>query len=140
VISYLGAIGIKARLRTMERAAFYAALGTKKLKGLCMCVNAVYGNASSRMSETVPSDGAFAYGGWPDIDDLYKRQGVETDAAKREAMLHQIQRTLQERTRFAPIYDYIWASGVGPRVENPALMLIDPYPWSAPLEEVRLKR
>jgi hypothetical protein len=29
---------------------------------------------------------------------------------------------------------------VGPRVEEPALMLINPYPWSAPLEEVRLKR
>jgi len=28
---------------------------------------------------------------------------------------------------------------VGPRVAEPALMLIDPYPWSAPLEEVRLK-
>jgi hypothetical protein len=25
-------------------------------------------------------------------------------------------------------------------VEEPALMLIDPYPWSAPLEEVRLKK
>ena len=140
IIGNLGAIGIKARLRTMERAAFYAALGTKKLKGLCMCVNAVYGNASSRLSETVPSDGAFAYGGFPDVDDLYKRQAIETDVGKRTAMLHEIQRTLHERTRFAPIYDYIWASGVGPRVEDPALMKIDPYPWSAPLEDVRLKR
>jgi len=140
IIGYLGAIGIRSRLRTMERAAFYAALGTKKLKGLCMCVNAVYGNASSRLSETVPSDGAFAYGGYPDVDDLYRRQALETDAGKREAMLQQIQRTLRERTRFAPIYDYIWASGVGPRVEDAALMKIDPYPWSAPLEEVRLKR
>jgi peptide/nickel transport system substrate-binding protein len=140
IIGYLGAIGIKARLRTMERAAFYAALGTKKLKGLCMCVNAVYGNASSRLSETVPSNGAFAYGGYPDLDELYKRQANEIDTGKREALLHDIQRTLHDRTRFAPIYDYIWASGVGPRVENPALMLIDPYPWSAPLEEVRLKR
>jgi peptide/nickel transport system substrate-binding protein len=140
IISYLGAIGIKVRLRTMERAAFYAALGTKKLKGLCMCVNAVYGNASSRLSETVPSNGAFAYGGYPDVDELYKRQALETDVAKRTALLHQIQQTLHERTRFAPIYDYIWASGVGPHVEDPALMKIDPYPWSAPLEEVRLKR
>jgi peptide/nickel transport system substrate-binding protein len=140
IIGYLGAIGIRSRLRTMERAAFYAALGTKKLKGLCMCVNAVYGNASSRLSETVPSEGAFAYGGYPDVDDLYKRQAFEMDAGKREAMLQQIQRTLHERTRFAPIYDYIWASGVGPRVEDAALMKIDPYPWSAPLEEVRLKR
>jgi peptide/nickel transport system substrate-binding protein len=140
ITSYFGAVGIRTRVRTMERAAFYAALATKKLKGLCMCVNAVYGNASSRMSETVPSDGAFAYGGYPDIDELYKRQAVETDAAKREALLHQIQQTLHDRMRFAPIFDYIWASGIGPRVESPALMLINPYPWAAPLEEVRLKR
>lgn len=137
---YLGAVGIKSRLRTMERAAFYQALATKKLRGLCVCINAVYGNAASRMSETVPSDGAFAYGGYPDVDALYKQQSRETDPRKREAMLHQIQRLLHERARFAPIMDYIWPSGVGPRVAEPALMLIDPYPWSAPLEEVRLKK
>jgi peptide/nickel transport system substrate-binding protein len=137
---YLGAVGIKVRLRTMERAAFYQALASKKLKGLCVCINAVYGNAASRIAETVPSDGAFAYGGYPDVDALYKQQGRETDPRKREAQLHQIQRLLHERVRFAPIMDYIWPSGVGPRVAEPALMLIDPYPWSAPLEEVRLKK
>ena len=42
--------------------------------------------------------------------------------------------------RFGPIWDYVWPSGVGPRVAEPALMLINPYPWSAPLEEVRLKK
>jgi peptide/nickel transport system substrate-binding protein len=123
----------------MERAAFYAALATKKLKGLCMCVNGVYGNAASRLSEIVPSDGAYAYGGYPDIDALYKDQARESDRAKREAQLHQIQHLLYERVRFGPIFDYVWPSGVGPRVADPALMLIDPYPWSAPLEEVRLK-
>jgi peptide/nickel transport system substrate-binding protein len=137
---YLGAVGIKVRLRTMERAAFYQALASKKLHGLCVCINAVYGNAASRMSETVPSEGAFAYGGYPDIDALYKQQSRETDPRKREAMLHQIQRLLHERVRFAPIMEYIWPSGVGPRVAEPALMLIDPYPWSAPLEDVRLKK
>ena len=138
--SYLAAVGIKTRIRTMERAAFYSALATKKLKGLCVCVNAVYGNAASRLSETVPGDGIFAYGSFPDMDDLYRRQADETNAPKREAMLHQIQQTLHDRRRFAPIYDYIWASGIGPRVEEPALMLINPYPLSAPLEDVRLKR
>jgi hypothetical protein len=54
--------------------------------------------------------------------------------------LHQIQQTLHDRMRFAPIYDYIWASGVGPRVADAALMKIDPYPWAAPLEDVRLKQ
>ncbi len=38
-----------------------------------------------------------------------------------------------ERVRFGPIFEYIWPDGVGPRVAEPALMLIDPYPWSAPL-------
>ncbi|HEX4993467.1 MAG TPA: ABC transporter substrate-binding protein [Methylomirabilota bacterium] len=137
---YLGAVGIRVRLRTMERAAFYSALASKKLKGLCVCINAVYGNAASRIAQTVPSDGAFAYGGYPDIDALYKQQSREIDPRKREAQLHQIQRLLHERVRFAPIMDYIWPSGVGPRVAEPALMLIDPYPWSAPLEEVRLKK
>jgi len=137
---YLAAVGIKTRIRTMERAAFYAALASKKLRGLCVCINAVYGNAASRMAETVPSDGAFAYGGYPDVDALYKQQAREPDRKKREALLRQIQQVLHERVRFGPIYDYIWPSGVGPRVEDPALMLIDPYPWSAPLEEVRLKK
>ena len=138
--NYLGAVGIRVRIRNMERAAFYSALSSKKLKGLCVCINAVYGNAASRMAQTVPSDGAFAYGGYPDIDALYKQQGRETDPRKREAQLHQIQRLLHERVRFAPIMDYIWPSAVGPKVAEPALMLIDPYPWSAPLEEVRLKK
>jgi len=140
VAANLAAVGIRTRVRTMERAAFYAALASKKLKGVCVCINAVYGNAASRISQTVPSDGAFAYGGYPDVDALYRRQANETDRQKRAELLRQIQSLLHERVRFAPIYDYIWPSGIGPRVEEPALMLIDPYPWSAPLEEVRLKK
>jgi peptide/nickel transport system substrate-binding protein len=137
---YLGTVGIKVKMRTMERAAFYSALGSKKLRGLCLCIVAVYGNAASRISEIVPAEGAYAYGAYPDVEALYRQQARETDRRKREALLHQIQQLLHERVRFAPIYDYIWPSGVGPRVEEPALMLIDPYPWSAPLEEVRLKK
>ena len=137
--NYLAAVGIKTRVRAMERAAFYSALATKKLKGVCLCIVAVYGNAASRMAEIVPSEGNFAYGAYPDIEALYRSQARETDRKKREASLHQIQRLLYERVRFAPMYDYIWPSGIGPRVEDPALMKIDPYPWAAPLEDVRLK-
>jgi peptide/nickel transport system substrate-binding protein len=138
--NYLGAIGIKSRVRTMERAAFFSAWASKKLRGICMCVVALYGNAASRMAEWVPTTGAYAYGGYPDVDALYKQQATETDRRKREALLHQIQQIIRDRMRFAPIWDYTWPSGVGPRVADPALMLINPYPWSAPLEEVRLKK
>ncbi|MGH7331482.1 MAG: ABC transporter substrate-binding protein, partial [Candidatus Rokuibacteriota bacterium] len=140
IVSYFGAVGIRMKMRPMERAAYFAALNSKKLKGVCVCTSALYGNAASRMSEVVPSDGSLAYGGYPDIDALYKQQARETDKKKREAILHQIQRLLHERVRYAPIYEYIWPSGIGPRVAEPALMLINPYPWSAPLEEVRLKK
>jgi peptide/nickel transport system substrate-binding protein len=140
IVSYFGAVGIRMRMRPMERAAYYTALQSKKLKGVCVCSQALYGNAASRMSEIIPSDGTYAYGGFPDVDALYKQQARETDRKKREAQLHQIQQIVYDRVRIAPIYQYIWPSGIGPRVEEPALMLIDPYPWSAPLEEVRLKK
>src|SRR5207237_1413680 len=96
---YLGAIGIRTRMRPMERAAFYAAYQSKKLHGVCVCINAVYGNAASRLKDTVPSDGAFAYGGYPDIDALYKEQALLTDKKKREAAMHKIQQLLHERVR-----------------------------------------
>jgi peptide/nickel transport system substrate-binding protein len=140
IIGNLQAVGIKLKMRPMERAAYFAAVQSKKAKGLCVCSSALYGNAASRMSEIYPSEGAYAYGGYPDTDALYKQQGRETDRKKREALLHQIQQIMNERTRIAPIFEYIWPSGIGPRVENPALMLINPYPWSAPLEDVRLKK
>jgi peptide/nickel transport system substrate-binding protein len=140
VATNLAAVGIKARVRTMERAAFYAALASKKLKGVCVCINAVYGNAASRLAQTIPADGAFAYGSYPDLEALYRQQAGELDRRKRAELLRQLQTLVYERVRFAPLYDYIWPSGIGPRVEDPALMLIDPYPWSAPLEDVRLKK
>jgi peptide/nickel transport system substrate-binding protein len=138
--SYLQAVGIRTRVRTMERAAFMSEWNAKKLKGVCVCTVGVHGNAATRMAQYVPSDGAYAHGGWPDVDALYKQQSAETDRKKREALLHQIQTTLADRVRFAMIYEYVWPSGVGARVAEPALLLIDPYPWAAPYEELRLKK
>src|SRR5437016_12621505 len=100
LINYLGALGIKLKMRPMERAAFFAAWVAKKLKGVCVCGSGLYGNAATRMSEIVPSDGTYAYGGYPDIDALYKQQALETDRKKREAMLFQIQQALHDRARF----------------------------------------
>ncbi len=140
VANYLGAVGIKMKLRTMERAAFFGARSAKQLRGLCVCGSGRYGNAAARIEESAVSTGAFAWGRYPDIDELFRQQDVETDQSKREALLHQLQQLIHERVMFGPIFEYIWPSGVGPRVEEPGLMLIDPYPWSAPLEDVRLKK
>ncbi len=140
VAGYLQGVGIRTRMRTMERAAFISEWSAKKLRGVCLCITGVYGNAASRMSQYVPAEGTYSYGSWPDVDALFKQQARETDRTKREALLHQIQQILYDRVRFAMIYDYVWPSGVGPRVADPALLLIDPYPWTAPYEELKLKK
>jgi peptide/nickel transport system substrate-binding protein len=139
IIGYFGAVGIRMKLRTMERAAFQTAWGGKKLHGVCMCTMANFGNAATRLADAVQSEGAYARGADPDIEALYRQQARETDRRKREALLHQIQQLIYERARFGPLYEFVWPSGIGPRVAEAGLMLIDPYPWSAPLEDVRLK-
>src|SRR5919109_1844199 len=72
--NYLAAVGIKTKLRTMERAAFQTARNAKQLRGLCVCATARYGNAATRIEEVVVSTGVYARGGYPDIDDLFKQQ------------------------------------------------------------------
>jgi hypothetical protein len=83
VMGYLAAVGIKSRMRPVERAAFLSAWATKKLRGVCVCAGALYGNAASRMSELVPTDGMYAYGGYPDIDALYDQSLSVVGAARR---------------------------------------------------------
>jgi len=139
IIGYFGAVGIRMKLRMMERAAFQAAWGGKKLHGVCLCTMANFGNAATRLADAVLSDGAFARGFDPDVEALFRQQSREMDRRKREALLGQIQQMLYDRVRFGPVYEFVWPSGIGPRVAEPGLMLIDPYPWAAPLEDVRLK-
>jgi peptide/nickel transport system substrate-binding protein len=139
ITGFFGTVGIRMRVRMMERAAFQPAWLGKKLHGVCMCTMANFGNAATRLADAVTSEGAYARGADPDVDQLFRQQARETDRKKREAQLHQIQQLVYDRVRFGPLYEFIWASGIGPRVAEPGLMLIDPYPWSAPLEEVRLK-
>jgi peptide/nickel transport system substrate-binding protein len=140
VANYLAAVGIRTKLRTMERAAFQSARNAKQLRGLAITGSGRYGNAATRIEESVLSIGTFAYGGYADIDELFRQQDVETDRSKREAILHQIQQLIHERVMFAPIFVFVWPSGIGPRVQESGLWLIKPYPWAAPYEEVRLKQ
>jgi peptide/nickel transport system substrate-binding protein len=63
--NYLAAIGIRTRLRTMERAAFQAAQNAKQLRGLALIGSARYGNAATRIEEAVVSTGTFAWGAIP---------------------------------------------------------------------------
>jgi peptide/nickel transport system substrate-binding protein len=140
VANYLTAVGIRNRVRSMERATFFEAWRTKKLTGVIMGASAGLGNAAARLEAFVISTGTYAYGGYSDIDDLFRQQGQERDRRKREAMLHQIQRLMHERVMHAPIFEPATLHGVGPRVEEPAVGLNPLLYFAAPYEEMRLKK
>ena len=74
VVNYLNAIGIRVRMRTMERAAFLSAWREKKLRGLFMTAVGASGNAATRVEAFIYSKGPYAYGGYPDIDELFQQQ------------------------------------------------------------------
>jgi peptide/nickel transport system substrate-binding protein len=138
VVNYLNAVGIRVKMRIMERAAFYSAWREKKLPGLFITGAGASGNAATRIAEFIYSKGAYAYGGYPDIDELFQQQAVERDRAKREAMLHRIQQLSMERVMYVPIMDFRALIGVGPRVAEHTINSIPVHPFPA-LEDIRLK-
>jgi peptide/nickel transport system substrate-binding protein len=140
VANYLKAVGIQTRLRPIERAAFIAQWREKKFRGGLMQGGAGgFGNAATRIENNVTSRGLFAYGSYPEIDELFAKQAQELDRAKREQMLHQIQRIAHERVMFAPIWELAFLNGVGARVEQAGFGLIEHHPYSAPYEDLKLK-
>lgn len=139
VAGYLGAIGIKVRVRSMERPTMFAAWHGKTLQGVILAASGALGSASTRLENYAVSWGEFAYGGMPDLDELFNTQARERDPRRREAMLHELQRLVQERVLFVPIFEIAGLNGVGPRVAESGLGLIPTYNWSGPYEDVRLK-
>ena len=140
VSTNLGAVGIRTRVRTMERAAFLTAWREKKLRGIVLGAQGAGGNAATRIEGMATRGGMYAYGVLPEVEDLFQRQARELDRKKREELLHQIQRILHERVVFAPIWENGFIRGVGSRAEEPALSLIPSFPYSAPFEDLRLRK
>ena len=139
VAGYLQAVGIRSRIRTMERAAFLTAWREKKLRGVVVGISGTAGNAATRLEAYVTRTGILAYGVLPEVEDLFQRQAREIDRAKREVLLHQIQRILHERVMHAPLYELGPLAGIGPRVAEAGVGLVPGFPYSAPFEDLRLK-
>ncbi len=138
VVNYLNAVGIRTKMRLLERATFYAAWREKKLRGLFITGVGNSGNAASRVQEIISSKGGYAYGGYPDIDDLAEQQARERDPKKREAILHRIQQLTIDRVMFAPIMDFRALMGVGPRVTEHTITWISMSPFPS-YEDMKIK-
>ena len=109
------------------------------MKNIIHVFSGDFGNAASRLEAFAVSGGTYAYGGYPDIDGLFREQAAERDRTKRETILNRLQQLIHERAMFAPIWELAFLHGVGPRMEESGLGLIAGHGFSAPYEDVKLK-
>ena len=140
VANSLGAVGIRVKVRPMERAAFVTAHQDKKLRNLVRQASAAPGNAATRIEAFVYGKGMFAYGSYPDIDGLFEEQTTMQDRKRREATLHKIQQLMHEKVMHMPLYETAFLNGVGPKVAESGLGLIANHLYSAPFEDLKLKK
>ena len=138
VANFLQAVGIRTKLRGLERASFQKSDQEKKLK-LARVGSSAAGNAATRIEAFVVSTGSRAYGGFPDIDGLYQEQAGEPDPKRRAAILQKIQQLMHDRVVFAPLVEPALLNGVGPRVGESGLGLVGGHLYSAPYEDLKLK-
>jgi peptide/nickel transport system substrate-binding protein len=135
----LTAVGIRTKVRPMERAAAFAAHKEKTFKNLAFQGSGAFGNASTRLEAFVYSKGAQAWIKDAEIDAWYEQQARERDRKKREAMLHQIQKKIYDEANFMPMWELGFLCASGPRAAVSGLGLIPMFAYSGPYEEVRLK-
>jgi peptide/nickel transport system substrate-binding protein len=97
-------VGIRAQLRPLERASFFAQYQDKKLKNIVQSLSGAFGNAATRIEAFVVTGGTYAYGGYSDIDGLFREQASELDQKRRAATLERIQQLIHDKAMFAPIW------------------------------------
>jgi peptide/nickel transport system substrate-binding protein len=139
VANNLQAVGIRVKLRPLERAAFFSGYSEKKFKNLIQGSSGAFGNAATRLEAFVVTGGAYVYGSYPDLDGLFQEQAAEMDRKRREAVLHRMQQLIHEKIVYAPIWELAFLNGVGPRAQESGLGLIAGHAYSAPYEDVTLR-
>ncbi len=139
-VNYLSAVGIRVRLRLMERAGYYSEYGEKKLHGVLYTGSAAFGNAATRLDTYIVSGGRYVYGGAPDIDGLFAEQVNETNPRVRQQLLTRIQQMVHERALAIPVMETAFLNGVGARVDNHGLNVIPGFAYSAPYEDLTVRK
>jgi peptide/nickel transport system substrate-binding protein len=139
-VDNLQALGVRIKLQPIERVAFFAGYGSKKYtKGIIQAASAAFGNAATRMASFVVKDGAFSYGNYPEIDELFPKQANEMNRDKRAAILQKMQQLVHEKAMYVPIWQLAFLSGIGPRVGESCFGQIPGFAYTAPFEDLTLK-
>jgi peptide/nickel transport system substrate-binding protein len=139
VLNNLQEVGIRAKLRPIERAAFLKGWGDKAFKNLIQCGSGAFGNAATRLDAFIVKGGTYVYGSYPDIDALAPQQAAELDHKRRAAILEKMQQLVHDKSLVAPIWQLAFINGVGPRVGESGFGSIADYAYTAPYEDITLK-
>jgi peptide/nickel transport system substrate-binding protein len=139
LVNDLSAVGIRTKVRPVERAAHQAALKEKTYKNLAFQGSGAFGNAATRLDAFVHSKGGQSWIQDPEIDEWYAQQAKERDRQKRQAILHKIQQKLYDEARFIPIWELAFLCASGPRAAVSGLSMIPMFAYSGPYEDVQLR-
>ena len=139
VINNLEEVGIRTKLVPIERAAFLAGASNKKYKDIIQLGSGAFGNTATRLAAFIVKGGAYVYGSYPDIDDLFAKQAAELDHKQRGETLQKIQQLIYDRTVILPIWQIAFINAVGPRVGQSGFGLIPGFAYTGPFEDITIK-
>jgi len=139
VVNDLNAVGIRVRLRLLERATYLKQWGDKTLKNIVLAGSGAPGNAATRLEQYAVTGGLYAYGSYPEVDGLYNAQANESNPRARRQILVKMQQIIHERVMFGPVLEYAYLVAVGPRVAVDCVNALPDDPYTAPYEDLRLK-
>jgi peptide/nickel transport system substrate-binding protein len=139
VVNDLNAVGIRVKLRLLERAAFLKQFADKSLKNVILAGSGAAGNAATRIEQYAVTGGLYAYGSYPEVDGLFNAQAAEGNPVARRQILAKMQQLITERVMFGPVLEYAYLVSIGPRVAVDAVNALPDDPYTAPYEDLRLK-
>jgi peptide/nickel transport system substrate-binding protein len=148
VISQLKAIGIQAKLQTLERGVYMSKMkgGLKEWPGVQIILNAArIGGSWSNWYESMFKCGGFQSQDMyciKELDDKFNRYQSSFDREERKRLAEEVQREILENRYFVPVFRHAAVAAIGPRIKAakwqdvfPTITTAYAYPW----EDIQLK-
>ena len=148
IVSQLQAIGIHAKMQTMERGVFLKRLqgGLKQWPGVQIILDAArVGGTWSNWYDSFMRCGGFNgrdRNCVPELDTKFAKYLSSTDRDERQALAFDIQREILENLYFVPVFRHAAMQAIGPRIAAakwqdvfPTVTTAYAYPW----EDIALK-
>ena len=139
VPGYLQAVGIRARVRPLERAGFFKALPGEEAEEHRLQPERRLRERGHPPGDLRGPGGPYVYGSYPDIDGLFREQAAELDRKSARRCSTASSSSSTRRPCTLPIWELALSTPQGPRVAESGLGLIPGWAFSAPYEDVRLK-